>query len=111
MLNQRLADMKKTLQSELKSNTNDKCNVIMCNGTTASHSSVANNGNNSSGSESEPFVNNNIGKASGVVMDDVNREYLKHVILKFLTSREVSLCITIEFASARRIYCEDLLRF
>lgn len=89
MLNQRLADMKKTLQNELKSS--DQSIAIVRNGTAkVTNNVVVNNGNSGSGSESEQLVNNNIGKASGVVMDDVNLRYLKHVILKFLTSREVS---------------------
>lgn len=91
--------MKKTLQIELKSNANDKCNATMRNGTATkpSNNTVGNNGNSGSGSESEQFVNNNIGKASGVVMDDVNLKYLKHVILKFLTSREVSHSVSVFF--------------
>lgn len=88
MLNQRLADMKKTLQHELKSSANEKCVTSIINGNAkANNSTAVNDGHNQS--EPDPIVNNPSKNASAVAMDDVNLKYLKHVILKFLTSREV----------------------
>uniref|UniRef100_A0A1A9ZR59 GRIP domain-containing protein n=1 Tax=Glossina pallidipes TaxID=7398 RepID=A0A1A9ZR59_GLOPL len=63
ILNQRLLDLKKTLQKEFCSAKNSE-------------------GNCSCGYRMH--ANDN-----GVVMDEVNFKYLKHVIVKFLTSREV----------------------
>lgn len=83
MLNQRLADMKKTLQYELKSSRNVK---------SAPEANVTGR-NTIDAVEPNELVNNNTEMASTVVMDDVNFKYLKHVILKFLTSREVSLIL------------------
>lgn len=77
-LNQRLTDMKKMLQNEMKT------------------SSTGNNNNN--------IINNNHNKKplykvcsenGKVTTEDVNFIYLKHVIFKFLTSREVHTFITI----------------
>lgn len=73
MLNQRLGDMKKTLQHELKTNGSAKCMTLQSNGI-----------------GSEQTTDNSLEKSSPAVMDDVNFRYLKHVILKFLTSREVT---------------------
>lgn len=87
MLNQRLADMKKTLQHELKSSANEKCTSISNGNAKANNSTAVNDGHNQS--EPDPIVNNPSKNASAVAMDDVNLKYLKHVILKFLTSREV----------------------
>lgn len=66
VLNQRLVDMKKTLQHELKGTLNSS------------------NGNGMMIESSTPVT-----PAPQPIMDDVNFKYLKHVILKFLTSREV----------------------
>lgn len=85
ILNQRLADMKKTLQNELKSSSNEKNGTADTNTPKANGSTVGNGG-----TETDQLVNNNSKTTSAVVMDDVNFKYLKHVILKFLTSREVS---------------------
>lgn len=74
--------MKKTLQNELKSSSNEKNGTIEApktNGCTVDNSAT----------EPDQLVNNN-SKTPSAVMDDVNFKYLKHVILKFLTSREVS---------------------
>lgn len=88
MLNQRLSDMKKTLQNELKSSANEKCGTSISNGNAkANNSTAVNEGHKQS--EPDPIVNNPSKNASAVAMDDVNLKYLKHVILKFLTSREV----------------------
>ena len=71
-MRQRLVDVKKTLQQELKSNTSIDLN------------NTANNG----GQLIESLTNEN---GSPIVMDEANFKYLKHVILKFLTCREVSV--------------------
>lgn len=80
--------MKKTLQSELKSN--EKVCTI---GASSANAATANgNGVENGAPEADQLVNNNSKSSSAVVMDDVNFKYLKHVILKFLTSREVGHC-------------------
>lgn len=90
MLNQRLADMKKTLQNELKSTAIEKNGAPVSNGNANTNKMVAvNNGHNES--ETDQLVNNQSKSATAVAMDDVNLKYLKHVILKFLTSREVGI--------------------
>lgn len=102
MLNQRLADMKKTLQNELKTNGNGK--EINTNGTSTSINGAANiNPNELNGVNGEPLCENNSKKSPPVIMDDVNFRYLKHVILKFLTSREVSTAFDLIFAENLRI--------
>lgn len=123
MLNQRLMDMKKTLQHELKSNSTEKItkpDASNSNGnnritTTTSASSTAinttNNINNSNRTKpkSGHKTDNNGPDANEIdqtiqtnsntnfVMDDVNFKYLKHVILKFLTSREVRERVRMNF--------------
>lgn len=84
MLNQRLMDMKKALQNELKSGVSEKV------GTSVSSNTIKSNGCNGTNelNTNEKDVAVKV-KASTIVMDDVNLKYLKHVILKFLTSREV----------------------
>lgn len=84
MLNQRLGDMKKTLQHELK--TNAKCMTLQSNGNVITGSE----GSKLNGIGIEQTTDNSLQKSSPAVMDDVNFRYLKHVILKFLTSREVT---------------------
>lgn len=86
--------MKKTLQNELKSNEKNggPLNNIV-DGQKMNATSGSNNVQNVA-AENDQLVNNNIQKASAVVMDDVNFKYLKHVILKFLTSREVTFFAT-----------------
>ncbi|XP_059608548.1 golgin subfamily A member 1 [Phlebotomus argentipes] len=74
-LNQRLGDMKKTLQQEIKSNNN-----------------VSGGGSNHIQQQQQLSVPEKMPErlADGaVVMDEVNFKYLKHVVFKFLTSREV----------------------
>lgn len=87
ILNQRLSDMKKTLQHELKSSSTEKIGAVTVSNANASKVNGNAIGNNEA--ETDQLVNNNSKKATPVVMDDVNLKYLKHVILKFLTSREV----------------------
>lgn len=86
MLSQRLADMKKTLQNELKSGASESviAPVNNLNGTSVENKTPIAN-------ETDQKVNNNVNTTSTIVMDDVNFKYLKHVILKFLTSREVNI--------------------
>ncbi|XP_062554418.1 golgin subfamily A member 1 [Armigeres subalbatus] len=117
ILNQRLVDMKKTLQEEINNNTNgvtinsggshskhsehvyersssrekqDFTGVKQHNGA-ISHVSNSNSSNNNHSHNNNPHASQNgAPKASGIiVMDEVNFRYLKHVIIKFLTSREV----------------------
>lgn len=93
MLNQRLADMKKTLQNELKSSGNEKVGASVVNGNTtkANIDAAVSNGHNENENDQQHSVHTNSNKnALPLVMDDVNLKYLKHVILKFMTSREVS---------------------
>lgn len=90
ILNQRLADMKKTLQNELKSSGGENVSIpsSASNESTKAISDVGlNNGHNES--DANQLDNKRNVNATAVVMDDVNLKYLKHVILKFLTSREV----------------------
>ncbi|XP_031622115.1 golgin subfamily A member 1 [Contarinia nasturtii] len=84
ILNQRLADMKKTLQNELKSNEKNGGPIHNLDAQKTSATSVSN-----CVQSDDQLADSNIKNASAVVMDDVNFKYLKHVILKFLTSREV----------------------
>ncbi|XP_052897462.1 golgin subfamily A member 1 [Anopheles moucheti] len=96
-LNQRLVDMKKTLQEELKGqqNGNNNNNIV-------AHymGGVQPPSHDRSLERSKSFEGKSIVKENGtlkhnekssgpVVMDEVNFRYLKHVIIKFLTSREV----------------------
>ncbi|XP_055384573.1 golgin subfamily A member 1 [Condylostylus longicornis] len=118
ILNQRLTDLKKTIQSELQCKTNSSyysenntlsstnttinlinseknCNNIefsktsngLSNSTT--NSNITCNFNNNSRPQS--VGSNSSGGVTGgpIIMDEVNFKYLKHVIVKFLTSREV----------------------
>lgn len=73
--------MKKTLQNELKSGASESVNAP-ANGTSVETKTLT-------ATETDQSVNNNMNTPSPIVMDDVNFKYLKHVILKFLTSREV----------------------
>lgn len=81
VLNGRLNDMKKTLQHELKVNNNG--NALTNSGASLPSAAaiVALNDNDK--------LIGDINAQPAVVMNDVNFKYLKHVILKFLTSREV----------------------
>lgn len=84
MLNQRLNDMKKALQQELNTNNSInsqiKYNQMEIQNVPIIHSThkVEFQLSGQHSNCSQPFV-----------MDEVNFKYLKHVIVKFLTSREV----------------------
>jgi golgin subfamily A member 1 len=78
ILNQRLFDVKKTLQEEIKNNNSGSCGSMPSN---APAILIPMNDNNNS------FPTNNI--SGKIEMDEVKLTYLKHVILKFLTSREL----------------------
>jgi golgin subfamily A member 1 len=78
ILNQRLFDVKKTLQEEIKNNNSGSSGSMPSN---APAILIPMNDNNNS------FQNSNI--SGKIEMDEVKFSYLKHVILKFLTSREL----------------------
>ncbi|XP_055634707.1 golgin subfamily A member 1 [Toxorhynchites rutilus septentrionalis] len=119
ILNQRLVDMKKTLQEEIR-NSNNNNNTNSSSSTnggnrTTNHSdrilersnsrekqepsswkpqngtiAYSSSNNNCSGGNFYTVKNGNAATSGKtVVMDEVNFRYLKHVIIKFLTSREV----------------------
>uniref|UniRef100_A0A182QPN8 GRIP domain-containing protein n=1 Tax=Anopheles farauti TaxID=69004 RepID=A0A182QPN8_9DIPT len=95
-LNQRLVDMKKTLQEELKGQQNNNNNNHA-----PGYAGCIPPPHDRSLERSKSFEVKAIAKENGtvkqngannnapVVMDEVNFRYLKHVIIKFLTSREV----------------------
>ncbi|KAH8384545.1 hypothetical protein KR093_000277 [Drosophila rubida] len=77
-LSQRLGDLKKTLQREFRSSQSATIDVDTDQVIPAfriSHAPI------------ESFQSDN--KPNCIIMDEVNFKYLKHVIIKFLTSREV----------------------
>lgn len=74
---QRLSDMKKTLQKELKNQNNDPDSCSLVVQTSASPAMPP----------KSPTLSNAPQPAKGD-MEEVNFKYLKHVIFKFLTSRE-----------------------
>ncbi|KAL7738291.1 hypothetical protein ACLKA6_006621 [Drosophila palustris] len=78
-LNQRLGDLKKTLQKEFRSSQTATIDVVdtdqVIPAFRISHAPL------------ESFQSDN--KPNCIIMDEVNFKYLKHVIVKFLTSREV----------------------
>ena len=78
ILNQRLFDVKKTLQEEIKNNTSGSCWSMSS--TAPAILIPVNVDNNNS------YQNNDI--SGKIEMDQVKFSYLKHVVLKFLTSRE-----------------------
>uniref|UniRef100_A0A182SJZ5 GRIP domain-containing protein n=1 Tax=Anopheles maculatus TaxID=74869 RepID=A0A182SJZ5_9DIPT len=102
-LNQRLVDMKKTLQEELKGqqNSNNNNNNTIANNYIGGNQPPPPPSHDRSLERSKSFEGKMIAKENGilkqngtpsggpVVMDEVNFRYLKHVIIKFLTSREV----------------------
>uniref|UniRef100_A0A182XWA2 GRIP domain-containing protein n=1 Tax=Anopheles stephensi TaxID=30069 RepID=A0A182XWA2_ANOST len=99
-LNQRLVDMKKTLQEELKgqqngnnnNNNNGAIGYVGANQPPPSHERSLERSKSFEGKmiAKENGIPKQNGTSSGpVVMDEVNFRYLKHVIIKFLTSREV----------------------
>ncbi|XP_030563571.1 golgin subfamily A member 1 [Drosophila novamexicana] len=77
-LNQRLGDLKKTLQKEFRSSQTATIDVDTDQVIPAFRISNA---------PIESFQSDN--KPNCIIMDEVNFKYLKHVIVKFLTSREV----------------------
>lgn len=77
-------DMKKALQNELKSGVSERVSTSVSSNAIKPNGCNMTNVLNASEKDVDPKV-----KASTIVMDDVNLKYLKHVILKFLTSREV----------------------
>ncbi|XP_058057480.1 golgin subfamily A member 1 [Anopheles bellator] len=95
ILNQRLVDMKKTLQEELKGQNSSNTDHQPVNIGTAQHP------NERVFERAKSFDSKGVAKENGnlkhngaaigtpIVMDEVNFRYLKHVIIKFLTSREV----------------------
>uniref|UniRef100_A0A182VYN3 GRIP domain-containing protein n=1 Tax=Anopheles minimus TaxID=112268 RepID=A0A182VYN3_9DIPT len=96
-LNQRLVDMKKTLQEELKGQQNGNNNNHIVGNYIGGNPPPS---HERSLERSKSFEGKMIAKENGtlkqngtssgpVVMDEVNFRYLKHVIIKFLTSREV----------------------
>lgn len=105
MLKQRLADFKKTLQNEIKSSSADPnrsalidIDITHCVTSAASASqptsitTTAGQHIPSSGANGKVAAPSSIATnsaASPIVLDEVNFMYLKHVIMKFLTSREV----------------------
>lgn len=91
-MKQRLADFKKTLQNEFKGSMNHTNSCLDENpnetsdldGKISSLPEKLASANSVSNHCTDPLAQNR-----SVVMDEVNFKYLKHVILKFLTSREV----------------------
>lgn len=81
ILNQRLFDVKKTLQEEIKNNNSGACGTIAS--TAPAILIPVNVDNNNS------YHNSSISGKKTYEMDEVKFSYLKHVILKFLTSREL----------------------
>ncbi|EDV37905.1 uncharacterized protein Dana_GF13694, isoform A [Drosophila ananassae] len=77
-LNQRLVDLKKTIQKELRS-----AQISTDSESLATTISAHRNANTTL----ETFPGGD--KGNCIIMDEVNFQYLKHVIVKFLTSREV----------------------
>ncbi|XP_055855061.1 golgin subfamily A member 1 [Episyrphus balteatus] len=75
-LNQRLTDIKKTVQREMRGSSSSTKSFDNGN----SFDSITGNG-------VCPYSTTT--QDGGIVMDEVNFKYLKHVIVKFLTSREV----------------------
>lgn len=72
-------DVKKTLQHELKSNNNTSNGAAEAYRIDTNEKDIKTNTAN----------NTNFYAEGSIIMDEVNFKYLKHVILKFLTSREV----------------------
>lgn len=85
--------MKKTLQEEIKSSNSGTIGSLGCNSPAILTPTNYDNNNlislqtTTMAFSSRKCGNNNI--SGPVVMDEVNFRYLKHVILKFLTSREL----------------------
>jgi len=105
VLQQRLGDMKKTLQRELMSNATSN-EDHSAGGAAVSGTSGFANASNASGSAAvlAPSSSHQISQrklqqqATGTMpIDDnnVNFQYLKHVLMKFLTSREYEVSISL----------------
>ncbi|KAH8319998.1 hypothetical protein KR074_011010 [Drosophila pseudoananassae] len=77
-LNQRLVDLKKTIQKELRSAQISTDSESLA-ATISAHRNAT--------TTLETFPGGD--KGNCIIMDEVNFQYLKHVIVKFLTSREV----------------------
>ncbi|XP_050083384.1 golgin subfamily A member 1 [Anopheles aquasalis] len=102
ILNQRLVDMKKTLQEELKGQQSFGDQAQTGHGSSTTNGSTQHPGDRAL-ERSKSFDAKSMAKENGsvkqqngsptgtgpIVMDEVNFRYLKHVIIKFLTSREV----------------------
>ncbi|XP_053963457.1 golgin subfamily A member 1 isoform X2 [Anastrepha ludens] len=103
ILNQRLADLKKTLQKEFRSAKSfevekegnvsymavkpmSATNALAANNTMLLSESLA---CEHCGTSTTTASTTSTSGTSSIVMDEVNFKYLKHVIVKFLTSREV----------------------
>ncbi|XP_067627629.1 golgin subfamily A member 1 [Eurosta solidaginis] len=105
VLNQRLADLKKTLQNEFHSaktfdtdkTRNGDCIAAKTTSTTCTTNVLASNATlfketficDQCGMNSAMVTSCATSSSNSIVMDEVNFKYLKHVIVKFLTSREV----------------------
>lgn len=87
VLNQRLTDLKKTLQKEFSSAKSLEDTSEIQKTPTTTTTPTYSNDNNKLCQNCGCLIKNSI------IMDEVNFKYLKHVIVKFLTSREVSLNI------------------
>lgn len=92
VLNQRVNDLKKTLQKEFTSakvmGISDE--LSSADGRKEAKYTLAENSRCQNCISIDPATAG--GQGGSVIMDEVNFKYLKHVIVKFLTSREVSKC-------------------
>ncbi|KAH8401392.1 hypothetical protein KR009_005106 [Drosophila setifemur] len=77
-LNQRLGDLKKTIQKELRS-------AQISTDSESQLTTIPAHRNTNTSLDTFPAGD----KGNCIIMDEVNFQYLKHVIVKFLTSREV----------------------
>lgn len=94
-----MLDFKKTLQHELKS-SNSSNNVLKDNNGLLNNRNEIMDLESLVGADQNTTTNSTSGASSlsvtvsnertPIIMDEVNFKYLKHVILKFLTSREVN---------------------
>lgn len=96
VLKQRLADFKKTLQNELKSSSADPnrsamidIDITHCSTSAAAATQPASITTTTTSNYTTANGTLASSAASPIVLDEVNFMYLKHVIMKFLTSREV----------------------
>ncbi|KAG4069110.1 hypothetical protein HA402_008421 [Bradysia odoriphaga] len=89
LLKQRLADFKKTLQNEFKGSVNHTTSCLDDNPSETQNADGKTVSIPEKVDKPTNHCTDNATKNRSVVMDEVNFKYLKHVILKFLTSREV----------------------